>query len=48
LEDPTGALEIRRRIDSARLDRIAIAYTVWGDLFNRPVCGFIQSGKKRE
>jgi hypothetical protein len=21
---------------------------VWGDLFNRPDCGFVQSGKKRE
>jgi hypothetical protein len=32
----------------ADLDRIAVAFTVWGDLFNRPVCGFVQSGKKRE
>jgi hypothetical protein len=30
------------------LYRFANACTVWGDLFNRPVCGFIQSGKKRE
>jgi hypothetical protein len=29
-------------------DRIAGACTVWGDLINRPVCGFIQSGEKRE
>jgi hypothetical protein len=21
---------------------------MWGDLFNRPDCGFVQSGKKRE
>ena len=21
---------------------------MWGDLFNRPVCGFVQSGNKRE
>ena len=26
----------------------AEAETVWGDLFNRPVCGSVQSGKKRE
>jgi hypothetical protein len=30
------------------LERFAGACTVWGDLFNRPVCGFVQSGKKRE
>jgi CheY-like chemotaxis protein len=30
------------------LERIAVACTVWGDLFNRPVCGFVHSGKKRE
>jgi hypothetical protein len=41
LEDPTGALEIRRRIDSARLERVAIAHTVWGELFNRPVCDLV-------
>jgi hypothetical protein len=31
-----------------RLERIAIACTVWGDLFNRPVCGFVRLGNKRE
>jgi len=31
-----------------RLDQIAGACTVWGDLFNRLVCGIVQSGKKRE
>jgi hypothetical protein len=31
-----------------RIMRFANASTVWGELFNRPVCGFFQSGKKRE
>jgi hypothetical protein len=30
------------------LEQVAVACTVWGDLFNRPDCGFVQSGKKRE
>jgi hypothetical protein len=30
------------------LERIAIAFTVWGDLFNRPVCGFVRLGNMRE
>jgi hypothetical protein len=30
------------------LERFAVACTVWGDLFNRPDCVFVQSGKKRE
>jgi hypothetical protein len=29
-----------------RLDRIAGDCTMWGDLFNRPVCGIVQSGKE--
>jgi len=28
--------------------RFAIACTVWGDLFNRPVCGFVRLGTVRE
>jgi hypothetical protein len=30
------------------LERFAGACTVWGELFTRPDCGFVQSGKKRE
>src|SRR5262245_34223416 len=34
------------------LEQFAIAYTMWGDLFNRPACGFVrpgvQAGKRRE
>jgi len=28
--------------------RFAIACTVWGDLFNRPVCGVVWLGNARE
>ena len=28
--------------------RLAIARTVWGDLFNRPVCGYVRLGNARE
>jgi len=31
-----------------RLWRFAIAHTVWGDLFNRPVCGVVSLGNVRE
>jgi hypothetical protein len=30
------------------LERIANACTVWGDLFNRPDCGFVRLGYMRE
>jgi len=30
------------------LERVANASTVWGDLFNRPVCGFVRLENKRE
>jgi hypothetical protein len=30
------------------LERTAIACTVWGDLFNRPVYGFVTLGNVRE
>jgi hypothetical protein len=30
------------------LNRFANTCIVWGDLFNRPVCGFVQSGSRRE
>ena len=32
----------------ALLWRFAIACTVWGDLFNRPVCGVVRQGNVRE
>jgi hypothetical protein len=31
-----------------RLLQFVNASAVWGDLFNRPVCGFFQSGKTRK
>jgi len=34
--------------DPARLWLVAIASTVWGDLFNRPVCGVVRLGNVRE
>jgi hypothetical protein len=33
---------------SAAVWRLANACTVWGDLFNRPVCVFVRSGNGRE
>jgi len=42
---------IARLLDAgerAVLYRFANECTVWGDLLNRPVCGFVQSGKERE
>jgi hypothetical protein len=38
---------MKRLIDLALKVRFAIACTVWGDLFNRPVCGFVSLGNKR-
>jgi hypothetical protein len=40
-------------MESAPISRICeklwfLLSHMWGDLFNRPVCGFAQSGEKRE
>jgi hypothetical protein len=32
------------RLAQMSLWRLAIECTVWGDLFNRPVCGLVRSG----
>jgi len=39
---------LRLNVDVIDLERIAIACTVWGDLFNRPDCGFARLGDMRE
>jgi len=33
---------------SKDLWRLAISCTLWGDLFNRPVCGFVRLRNMRE
>jgi hypothetical protein len=52
VEGIAGQFARKRRFVNIRvhswLERFADACTVWGDLFNRPDCGFVQSGKKRE
>jgi hypothetical protein len=44
-----GSIEVRSiHAAAGRLERFAGACKMWGDLFNRPDCGFVQSGNKRE